>query len=126
MVFNVYYYVAYSVCNTRCSLFRTNWKQRYEEVGEERRASVVRKILSVLLVVSIVLAIPAYAMAEGTIGYVKASTMKVYASPSASSKVLAVMYKGQIVEQGPVDDVYEHPQHEYTKKLLSCVPTIRK
>lgn len=61
---------SYSVCNTRCSLFRTNWKQRYKEVEEKRRASVVRKILSVLLVVSIILAIPAYAMAEGTIGYV--------------------------------------------------------
>ena len=32
-----------------------------------------------------------------------------------------VMYKGQIVEQGPVDDVYEHPQHEYTKALLDAV-----
>ena len=32
-----------------------------------------------------------------------------------------VMYKGQIVEQGPVDEVYEHPQHEYTKALLDAV-----
>ena len=32
-----------------------------------------------------------------------------------------VMYKGQIVEQGPVEEVYEHPQHEYTKALLDAV-----
>ena len=31
------------------------------------------------------------------------------------------MYKGQLVEQGPVDEVYEHPQHEYTKALLDAV-----
>ena len=32
-----------------------------------------------------------------------------------------VMYKGEIVEQGPVEEVYEHPQHEYTKSLLEAV-----
>ena len=29
-----------------------------------------------------------------------------------------VMKKGEIVEQGKTDDVYFHPQHEYTKQLL--------
>lgn len=29
-----------------------------------------------------------------------------------------VMQAGRIVESGPVDEVYDHPRHEYTKKLL--------
>lgn len=33
---------------------------------------------------------------------------------------VVVMYKGEIVEQGPVEDVYNNPQHEYTKKLLDA------
>ena len=32
-----------------------------------------------------------------------------------------VMEKGRIIEQGTVDEVYDHPQQEYTKKLLSAV-----
>ena len=32
-----------------------------------------------------------------------------------------VMEKGRIIEQGTVDQVYDHPQQEYTKKLLSAV-----
>ena len=30
------------------------------------------------------------------------------------------MYKGEIVEEGPVDEVYNHPKHEYTKSLLEA------
>ncbi len=30
-----------------------------------------------------------------------------------------VMEKGRIIESGTVDEVYDHPQHEYTKKLLA-------
>ena len=30
-----------------------------------------------------------------------------------------VMQHGEIVEQGTVDDIYDRPQHEYTKKLLA-------
>ncbi len=37
---------------------------------------------------------------------------------------IAVMYAGRIVEQGPVDDVVEHPQHPYTQGLLNCRPRI--
>ncbi|MCC8125953.1 MAG: hypothetical protein LIO92_00940 [Clostridiales bacterium] len=31
-----------------------------------------------------------------------------------------VMYEGEIVEQGEVRRVLEHPQHEYTKELLAA------
>jgi peptide/nickel transport system ATP-binding protein len=37
---------------------------------------------------------------------------------------VAVMYKGKIVERGTVDAVLRRPQHEYTKTLLSAVPTV--
>jgi peptide/nickel transport system ATP-binding protein len=33
-----------------------------------------------------------------------------------------VMRRGQVVEQGSVDDVFERPQHEYTVDLLSAIP----
>lgn len=32
-----------------------------------------------------------------------------------------VMEKGRIIEQGTVDEVYDHPQHEYTRRLLNAV-----
>ena len=32
-----------------------------------------------------------------------------------------VMQAGKIIESGTVDEVYDHPQHEYTKKLLQAV-----
>ena len=33
---------------------------------------------------------------------------------------VAVMTEGRVVEEGDVDGIYDHPQHEYTKKLLSA------
>ncbi|HBB24832.1 MAG TPA: ABC transporter ATP-binding protein, partial [Bacteroidetes bacterium] len=35
-----------------------------------------------------------------------------------------VMYKGRIVEQGPVLQIFENPQHPYTKGLLACRPRL--
>jgi ABC-type glutathione transport system ATPase component len=32
---------------------------------------------------------------------------------------IAVMRRGRILEQGPADDVYSHPQDDYTRELLS-------
>ena len=37
-----------------------------------------------------------------------------------------VMYKGNIVEQGPVLQIFEDPQHPYTKGLLACRPRLDK
>ena len=34
-----------------------------------------------------------------------------------------VMYAGSIVEQGPVAEIFENPQHDYTKLLLSAIPS---
>ena len=33
---------------------------------------------------------------------------------------VAVLYHGEIVEQGTVDEVYDNPRHPYTKKLLEA------
>lgn len=35
---------------------------------------------------------------------------------------VCVMTKGQIVEKGAVDDIFQNPQHEYTKNLLDAIP----
>jgi oligopeptide/dipeptide ABC transporter ATP-binding protein len=38
------------------------------------------------------------------------------------SNHIAVMYLGQIVEEGDADEVYERPTHPYTSALLSAIP----
>lgn len=37
-----------------------------------------------------------------------------------------VMYKGKIVEQGSVLEIFSNPQHPYTKGLLACRPPLGK
>jgi peptide/nickel transport system ATP-binding protein len=39
---------------------------------------------------------------------------------------IMVMYKGKIVEQGNVLDIFSNPQHPYTKGLLACRPPLNK
>jgi len=39
---------------------------------------------------------------------------------------VVVMYKGKIVEQGSVMDIFSNPQHPYTKGLLACRPPLNK
>jgi peptide/nickel transport system ATP-binding protein/oligopeptide transport system ATP-binding protein len=35
---------------------------------------------------------------------------------------VVVMHKGQVVEQGSVNNLYEHAQQTYTKNLLAAIP----
>jgi oligopeptide/dipeptide ABC transporter ATP-binding protein len=37
---------------------------------------------------------------------------------------VVVMYAGRVAEQGPVADVFNHPQHPYTEALLASMPTV--
>ena len=37
---------------------------------------------------------------------------------------VVVMYKGQIVEQGRVSEIFKNPKHPYTKGLISCRPPL--
>ncbi|MGI9395789.1 MAG: dipeptide ABC transporter ATP-binding protein, partial [Boseongicola sp.] len=37
---------------------------------------------------------------------------------------VVVMYAGEVVERGTVYDIFERPQHPYTRKLLECDPAL--
>jgi peptide/nickel transport system ATP-binding protein len=37
---------------------------------------------------------------------------------------VVVMYKGNVVEQGSVEQIFRDPQHPYTKSLLACRPPL--
>jgi ABC-type oligopeptide transport system ATPase subunit len=41
------------------------------------------------------------------------------------SERIIVMHYGKIVEQKEVEELFENPEHEYTKKLLLSIPTIK-
>ena len=37
---------------------------------------------------------------------------------------LAVMYLGEIVEEGPTRAIFANPQHDYTRTLLAAIPSL--
>ncbi|MFW5695743.1 MAG: ABC transporter ATP-binding protein, partial [Alkalispirochaeta sp.] len=37
---------------------------------------------------------------------------------------VVVMYAGQVVESGTVDEIYRRPLHPYTRRLMECVPRL--
>lgn len=39
---------------------------------------------------------------------------------------IAVMYLGEIVEEGPVDTVFESPKHPYTEALIASAPSVER
>jgi len=43
-----------------------------------------------------------------------------------SCQRVVVMYCGQIIEQGPVTEIFANPQHPYTEGLLKSIPVIRQ
>ncbi len=37
---------------------------------------------------------------------------------------IGVMYAGELVEEGPITEVFRNPSHPYTRGLLSCIPSL--
>ncbi len=35
---------------------------------------------------------------------------------------MGIMYRGQFVEEGTSEEIYNHPQHIYTKRLIAAIP----
>jgi oligopeptide/dipeptide ABC transporter ATP-binding protein len=45
---------------------------------------------------------------------------------AAACDRVAVMYAGRIVEQGPVEDIFDRAGHPYTQALLGSLPSVRE
>jgi len=45
---------------------------------------------------------------------------------SEVSEIIAIMYRGQIVELGKAYEIYKNPKHPYTEKLVSSIPSIKR
>src|SRR5690554_7808807 len=43
---------------------------------------------------------------------------------SEISDRILVMYQGDIVEQGPVEQIFKNPEHTYTKALINSKPSL--
>lgn len=39
---------------------------------------------------------------------------------------IVVMYGGKVAEYGSADEIYNHPQHPYTQRLLASFPDINR
>lgn len=39
---------------------------------------------------------------------------------------VAVMHDGCFVEQGPAGEIFDHPAHEYTRRLLAAAPDVKR
>lgn len=37
---------------------------------------------------------------------------------------IGIMYRGRFVEEGTVEDIFDNPQHIYTKRLLAAIPDL--
>jgi peptide/nickel transport system ATP-binding protein len=43
---------------------------------------------------------------------------------SGFARRVVVMYKGKVVEEGEVENIFRNPQHRYTKGLIACRPPL--
>ena len=39
---------------------------------------------------------------------------------------MGVMYRGRLVEEGTSQEIYENPQHIYTKRLIAAIPELER